>query len=96
MCINISYSNDSNKRNSTHRSLYICTTNLTTLLFTNININIKLNCSFGLNMSFWSMSFGQFCHFSPNFKDFISGSWFQFCCHFGPKVKLDQIPQIKG
>ncbi|MFS7975421.1 hypothetical protein Hanom_Chr10g00880431 [Helianthus anomalus] len=42
------------------------------------------------------MKFGQFCHFSPNLKPFVSRSmWFQFCCHFGSKVKSGQIPQIK-
>ncbi|MFS7910378.1 hypothetical protein Hanom_Chr02g00105661 [Helianthus anomalus] len=36
--------------------------------------------------------FGQFCHFSPNLKLFISGSlWFHFCCHFSPKFKLPQF-----
>ncbi|MFS7908609.1 hypothetical protein Hanom_Chr01g00085151 [Helianthus anomalus] len=40
-------------------------------------------------LPFWSLRFGQFCHFSPNLKLFISGStWFHFCCHFGPKIKL--------
>ncbi|KAF5795946.1 hypothetical protein HanXRQr2_Chr08g0345611 [Helianthus annuus] len=44
----------------------------------------------------WSLWFGQFCHFSPNLKVFVSGSlWFYFYCHFGPKVKSCQIPLIK-
>ncbi|MFS7996796.1 hypothetical protein Hanom_Chr12g01134021 [Helianthus anomalus] len=47
-------------------------------------------------LPFWSLWFGQFCHFSPNLKLFTSGSlWFAFCCHFGPKLKFDQIPQTK-
>ncbi|MFS7943518.1 hypothetical protein Hanom_Chr06g00501201 [Helianthus anomalus] len=38
-------------------------------------------------LPFWSLRFGQFCHFSPNLKPFASGYlWFQFCCHFGPKI----------
>ncbi|MFS8001680.1 putative transcription factor C2C2-YABBY family [Helianthus anomalus] len=48
-------------------------------------------------LPFWSLRFGQFCHFSPNLKPFNSESlWFQFCCHFGPKVKSAQIPRIKS
>ncbi|MFS8006279.1 hypothetical protein Hanom_Chr14g01247351 [Helianthus anomalus] len=39
-------------------------------------------------LSFWSLWFGQFCHFSPNLKLITSGSlWFAFCCHFSPKFK---------
>ncbi|MFS7944631.1 hypothetical protein Hanom_Chr06g00514511 [Helianthus anomalus] len=39
-------------------------------------------------MPFWSLWFGQFCHFSPNLKFITSGSlWFAFCCHFSPKSK---------
>ncbi|MFS7999237.1 hypothetical protein Hanom_Chr12g01163691 [Helianthus anomalus] len=42
------------------------------------------------------MWFGQFCHFSPNFKPFASRAlWFCFYCHFSPKVKCDQFLQIK-
>ncbi|MFS7908891.1 hypothetical protein Hanom_Chr01g00088391 [Helianthus anomalus] len=34
-------------------------------------------------LSFWSLWFGQFYHFSPNLKLFKSRSlWFEFCCHF--------------
>ncbi|MFS7955673.1 hypothetical protein Hanom_Chr07g00645401 [Helianthus anomalus] len=38
-------------------------------------------------LSFCSLRFGHFCHFSPNLKPFASGSlWFHFNCHFGPKI----------
>ncbi|MFS7931545.1 hypothetical protein Hanom_Chr04g00357231 [Helianthus anomalus] len=38
------------------------------------------------------MRFGNFCHFSAKLKLFVSGSlWFQFCCHFGPKIKSGHI-----
>ncbi|KAJ0914831.1 hypothetical protein HanPSC8_Chr06g0243051 [Helianthus annuus] len=38
---------------------------------------------------FWSLWFGQFCHFSLNLKLFKSGSlWFAFFCHFSPKLKI--------
>ncbi|MFS7914026.1 hypothetical protein Hanom_Chr02g00148581 [Helianthus anomalus] len=43
-------------------------------------------------LPFWSLWFGQFCHFSPNLKLITSGSlWFAFCCHFSPNFKFDQI-----
>ncbi|MFS7914277.1 hypothetical protein Hanom_Chr02g00151511 [Helianthus anomalus] len=36
-------------------------------------------------------------HFSPKLKSFASESmWFQFYCHFGSKVKLCHISQIKS
>ncbi|MFS7922605.1 hypothetical protein Hanom_Chr03g00251031 [Helianthus anomalus] len=39
-------------------------------------------------LPFWSLWFGQFCHFSPNLKLITSGSlWFAFCCLFSPKSK---------
>ncbi|KAF5819206.1 hypothetical protein HanXRQr2_Chr02g0075061 [Helianthus annuus] len=39
-------------------------------------------------LPFWSLWFGQFCHFNPNLKLFKSGSlWFAFCCHFSPNLK---------
>ncbi|MFS8006628.1 hypothetical protein Hanom_Chr14g01251441 [Helianthus anomalus] len=45
---------------------------------------------------FWSMRFAQFCNSSSNLKLFVSEFiWFHFCCHFGSKVKSDQIPYIK-
>ncbi|MFS8006927.1 hypothetical protein Hanom_Chr14g01254961 [Helianthus anomalus] len=48
-------------------------------------------------LPFWSLWFGQFCHFSPKLKLFASGSlWFQFYCHFGPKMKSDHICLIKS
>ncbi|KAJ0522943.1 hypothetical protein HanIR_Chr10g0488251 [Helianthus annuus] len=41
---------------------------------------------------FWSLWFGQFCHFSPNLKLITSGFlWFAFCCHFSPNLKSGQI-----
>ncbi|MFS7948516.1 hypothetical protein Hanom_Chr06g00560891 [Helianthus anomalus] len=56
-------------------------------------IKIKGFFFFSLSkLSFWSLWFDQFCHFSPNLKLFVSVSlWFHFCCHFGPKVKSNQI-----
>ncbi|MFS7953281.1 hypothetical protein Hanom_Chr07g00616701 [Helianthus anomalus] len=43
-------------------------------------------------LPFWSLRFGQFCHFSPNLKPFTFGSlWFQFYCHFGPNIKADLV-----
>ncbi|MFS7917589.1 hypothetical protein Hanom_Chr03g00190901 [Helianthus anomalus] len=39
-------------------------------------------------LPFWSLWFGQFCHFSPNLKLFNSGSlWFASYFHFSPKLK---------
>ncbi|MFS7957040.1 hypothetical protein Hanom_Chr07g00661741 [Helianthus anomalus] len=41
------------------------------------------------------MKFDHFWHFSPKLKSFESRSmWFQFCCHFHPKAKTDQIFQL--
>ncbi|MFS7980821.1 hypothetical protein Hanom_Chr10g00943711 [Helianthus anomalus] len=46
---------------------------------------------------FWSLRFGQFCHFSPKLKLFAFGSlWFQFYCYFGPKMKSGHIYLIKS
>ncbi|MFS7964173.1 hypothetical protein Hanom_Chr08g00747101 [Helianthus anomalus] len=43
------------------------------------------------------MMFGYFYHFSAKLKPFKSGSlWFQFYCHFGPKVKFVHICLIKS
>ncbi|KAJ0828305.1 hypothetical protein HanRHA438_Chr17g0835701 [Helianthus annuus] len=43
-------------------------------------------------LPFWSLWFGQFCHFSPNLKLITSRAlWFGFCCHFGPNFKFEQI-----
>ncbi|MFS7935148.1 hypothetical protein Hanom_Chr05g00400051 [Helianthus anomalus] len=43
-------------------------------------------------MSFCSIWFGQFCHFSPNLKFFKFGSlWFVFCCHFSPNLKISHF-----
>ncbi|MFS7970122.1 hypothetical protein Hanom_Chr09g00817291 [Helianthus anomalus] len=48
-------------------------------------------------LQFWSLWFGQFCHYSPKLKLFVSGSlWFQFYCHFGPKMKSSHICLIKS
>ncbi|MFS7951850.1 hypothetical protein Hanom_Chr07g00600061 [Helianthus anomalus] len=48
-------------------------------------------------LPFWSLWFGQFCHFSPKLKLFASGSlWFQFYCHFRPKMKSGHICLIKS
>ncbi|MFS7955357.1 hypothetical protein Hanom_Chr07g00641711 [Helianthus anomalus] len=47
-------------------------------------------------LPFWSLRFGQFCHFSPNLNPFASGSlWFHFYCHFGQKGKSTHISQKK-
>ncbi|MFS7944527.1 hypothetical protein Hanom_Chr06g00513201 [Helianthus anomalus] len=46
-------------------------------------------------LSFWSLRFGQFCHFSSNLKLFVSGPCVYFYCHFGPKVNSCQINLIK-
>ncbi|MFS7918426.1 hypothetical protein Hanom_Chr03g00200891 [Helianthus anomalus] len=38
-------------------------------------------------LPFWSLRFGNLCHFSLKLKPFASGSpWFQLYCHFDPKV----------
>ncbi|MFS7955143.1 hypothetical protein Hanom_Chr07g00639171 [Helianthus anomalus] len=43
------------------------------------------------------MRFSHFCHFSLKLKPFASGSlWFQFYCHFGPKMKSGYICLIKS
>ncbi|MFS8005352.1 hypothetical protein Hanom_Chr13g01236311 [Helianthus anomalus] len=43
-------------------------------------------------LSFWSLWFGQYCHFSPNLKLFTFESlWFAFCCHFSPKLKISHF-----
>ncbi|MFS7915996.1 hypothetical protein Hanom_Chr02g00171891 [Helianthus anomalus] len=43
-------------------------------------------------LSFWSLWFGYFCHFSSNLKFFTSESlWFAFCCHFSPKLKISDF-----
>ncbi|MFS8024838.1 hypothetical protein Hanom_Chr16g01468051 [Helianthus anomalus] len=43
-------------------------------------------------LSFWSLRFGHFCHFSRKLKSFASVSmWFHFYCHFDTKAKLAQI-----
>ncbi|MFS7950881.1 hypothetical protein Hanom_Chr07g00588381 [Helianthus anomalus] len=48
-------------------------------------------------LSFWSLWFGHFCHFSPKLKPFASGSlWFQFYCHFGSKMKSGHICFLKS
>ncbi|MFS7922644.1 hypothetical protein Hanom_Chr03g00251461 [Helianthus anomalus] len=48
-------------------------------------------------LSFWSLRFDYFCHFSSKLKLFASGSlWFQFYCHFGPKMKSDHTCLIKS
>ncbi|MFS8006232.1 hypothetical protein Hanom_Chr14g01246791 [Helianthus anomalus] len=54
-------------------------------------IVIYLNLFYS-KLPFWSLWFGQFCHFSPNLKLFTSRSlWFHFCCHFSPKRKSAAI-----
>ncbi|MFS7921664.1 hypothetical protein Hanom_Chr03g00239641 [Helianthus anomalus] len=40
--------------------------------------------------------FGHFYHFSIKLKLFVSGSLFQFCCHFGSKMKSGHICLIKS
>ncbi|MFS7994330.1 hypothetical protein Hanom_Chr12g01104631 [Helianthus anomalus] len=51
---------------------------------------------FSSKLPFWSLWFGQFCHFSPNLKLITSRAlWFGFCCHFGPNFKFDQILLLK-
>ncbi|MFS8024649.1 hypothetical protein Hanom_Chr16g01465871 [Helianthus anomalus] len=48
-------------------------------------------------LSFWSLRFGHFCHFSPKLKSLKSGSlWFHFYCHFGPKIKSPLIWLLKS
>ncbi|MFS8022521.1 hypothetical protein Hanom_Chr16g01440471 [Helianthus anomalus] len=48
----------------------------------------KMDDKIESKLSFWSLWFGHFCHFSPNLKLFTSGPlWFAFCCHFSPKPK---------
>ncbi|MFS8035019.1 hypothetical protein Hanom_Chr17g01588061 [Helianthus anomalus] len=59
-----------------------------------INVTpLALNTKFYLSLSklsFCSLWFGHFCHFSPNLKVFKSGALlFQFCCHFDPNLKSD-------
>ncbi|MFS8025727.1 hypothetical protein Hanom_Chr16g01478601 [Helianthus anomalus] len=52
----------------------------------------KLNIFNLSKLPFWSLWFGQFCHFSPNLKLFKLGSmWFAFCCHFSPKLKISHF-----
>ncbi|KAM0019128.1 putative NADH:ubiquinone oxidoreductase, 30kDa subunit [Helianthus debilis subsp. tardiflorus] len=47
-------------------------------------------------LSFWSLRFCQFCHFSPNFKPVaILVPVISCFCHFGPNFKFGQIPQLK-
>ncbi|MFS7973244.1 hypothetical protein Hanom_Chr09g00854381 [Helianthus anomalus] len=47
-------------------------------------LNIRLS-----KLPFWSLWFGQFCHFNPKLKLFAFGSlWFPFYCHFGPKYEI--------
>ncbi|MFS7907065.1 hypothetical protein Hanom_Chr01g00066871 [Helianthus anomalus] len=48
-------------------------------------------------LSFWSLRFGHFCHFSPNLKPFASRFlWFHFYCYFGPKIKSTRISQVNS
>ncbi|MFS8029855.1 hypothetical protein Hanom_Chr17g01527221 [Helianthus anomalus] len=48
-------------------------------------------------LSFWSLRFCYFCHFSTKLKPFASGSlWFRFYCHFGPKMKSGHTCLIKS
>ncbi|MFS7918422.1 hypothetical protein Hanom_Chr03g00200821 [Helianthus anomalus] len=48
-------------------------------------------------LPFWSLRFGNLCHFSLKLKPFASGSpWFQLYCHFDPKVKSGHIFLIKS
>ncbi|MFS8009843.1 hypothetical protein Hanom_Chr14g01290131 [Helianthus anomalus] len=43
------------------------------------------------------MRFGHFWHFNLKLKPFAFGSlWFQFYCHFDPKVKSGYICLIKS
>ncbi|MFS7901862.1 hypothetical protein Hanom_Chr01g00004571 [Helianthus anomalus] len=52
---------------------------------------------FTSKLSKWYLRFHRFCHFSLKVKLFEYGSlWFQFCCHFHPKAKSDQIFQLRS
>ncbi|MFS8020291.1 hypothetical protein Hanom_Chr15g01413841 [Helianthus anomalus] len=62
----------------------------------NSKIISKLDKKNKSKLPFWSLRFGRFCHFSPNFKPFaILVPVVLFFCHFGPIFKFGQIPQFK-
>ncbi|MFS7941857.1 hypothetical protein Hanom_Chr06g00481281 [Helianthus anomalus] len=67
---------------------------LVCFLLTGTNTELVAEDKWPSKLSFWSLRFGQFCHFSPNFKPFaILVPVVSVLCHFSLKVHSSQISQ---